>query len=152
MKAYSMKALIFTAAFVAIAAVASAQKTVSIYVTSVGAQNGMTDPNKDNQDTMKDLRDKLKGRKGLALTDSQEAATIVLVVMDREKSQLTIGGFSGLSRDCVVRVKFLYKDTETMLSGSATSGQFGSGGGWGRAAGKVAKQVEQWVETNREKM
>ena len=29
---------------------------VRLFITSVGAANGFTDPNKDNQDIMKDLR------------------------------------------------------------------------------------------------
>jgi len=49
-------------------------------------------------------------------------------------------------------VKFQYKDFETEMSGSAQGGTLSSGGAWGRAAGKVAKQVEQWVKANREKL
>jgi hypothetical protein len=148
-----VKHLILVLALVGVASPVFAQsKTIAVFVTSDGAGDGFTDPNKGNQDTMKDLRDSLKGRKSIAIAQTREVADIVLVVMDREKSQLTISGFSGLSRDCVVRVKFIHKDTETMLSGSATSGQFGSGGGWGRAAGKVAKQVEQWIDANKDKL
>jgi len=141
--------------FVAVAIVASvvtlaAQKStpVSVFITSVGAANGFTDPNKDNQDTMKDLRDSLKGRKALVVTDKRDDATIVLVVMSREKAQLTATAF-GPARDCTVRVKFIFKDSETEMSGSAAGGTLTSGGAWSKAAGKVAKQVEEWVATNK---
>jgi hypothetical protein len=129
---------------------ASDQSTtpIRVFVTSVGAVNGLTDPNKDNQDTMKDLRDSLKGRKGLVVTDKREDAAIVLVVMSREKAQITAGVF-GASRDCTVRVKFIYDGSETEMSASAQGGTLASGGAWSKAAGKVAKQVEEWVKTNR---
>jgi hypothetical protein len=58
---------------------------VRLFITSVGAVNGFTDPNKDNQDTMKDLRDEVKGRKSLALAESRDDAAIVLVVMKRPR-------------------------------------------------------------------
>jgi len=124
---------------------------VRVFITSVGAANGFTDPNKDNQDTMKDLRDSLKGRKAVVVTDKRDEATIVLVVMSREKAQATATGF-GVGRDCTVRVKFIFKDSETEMSGSAAGGALTSGGAWSKAAGKVAKQVEEWIIANRAKL
>jgi hypothetical protein len=130
---------------------AAQPKALAVFVTSVGAADGFTDPNKDNQDTMKDLRSSLKGRSGIVLTERREDALIVLVVQNREKAQLTAGVF-GAQRDCTVRVKFVYKSTETELSGSAAGGTLSSGGAWSKAAGKVAKQVEEWVAANKEKL
>jgi hypothetical protein len=149
-----MKKLIVAAAllFVGATTAAAIDRPVSIFVTSDGAANGFTDPNKGNQDTMKDLRDSLKGRKTIALVESREAADIVLVVMSREKAQVTAGVFGGDARDVTVRVKFIYKETETEMSASAQGGGMMSGGAWGKAAGKVAKQVEQWIEANRAKL
>jgi hypothetical protein len=152
-------ALLFALAVIVVVVprAAAQSKSVPVFVTSAGAANGFTDPNKDNQDTMKDLRDSLKGRKGIVLTDRREDAGIVLVVQSREKAQLTaspLGGIlgGGPSRDCTVRVKFIYKDTETEMSGSANGGALMSGGAWSKAAGKVAKQVEQWIDANRTKL
>jgi hypothetical protein len=71
--------------------------------------------------------------------------------MSREKAQETATGF-GVGRDCTVRVKFIFKDSETEMSGSAAGGTLASGGAWSKAAGKVAKQVEEWVSTNRAKL
>jgi hypothetical protein len=141
--------------FVAVVVVASVvtlaaqkQTPVRVFITSVGAANGFTDPNKDNQDTMKDLRDSLKGRKAVVVTDKRDQATIVLVVMSREKAQVTATAF-GAARDCTVRVKFIFRDSETEMSGSAAGGTLTSGGAWSKAAGKVAKQVEEWLIANR---
>jgi hypothetical protein len=49
-------------------------------------------------------------------------------------------------------VKFIFKDSETEMSASAAGGTLSSGGAWGKAAGKVAKQVEEWVVANRAKL
>jgi hypothetical protein len=99
---------------------------VRLFITSIGAANGFTDPNKGNQDTMQDLRADLKNYKTLALTDTRDQATIVLVVMDREKAQSTVG--FGIGRDCTVRVKFIFNDLETEMSGSAMGGRIASEG------------------------
>lgn len=133
--------------------VADAQKTrpapVSVYVTSAGAMNGLTDPSKDNQNTVKDLRNAVKDRKGLVLTETREKADIVLVVMNREKAQITAGMFGDAARDVMLRVKFIFRGSESEMTASAQGGTLMSGGAWSRAAGKISKQVEDWVEANR---
>ncbi len=77
--------------FVAVVIVASVvtvgaqPNPVLVFVTSVGAEKGFRDPNKDNQDTVKDLRGAIKGHKRtLALTEDRSEARIVLVVMKRD--------------------------------------------------------------------
>jgi hypothetical protein len=47
-----------------------------------------------------------------------------------------------------VRVTFSYNGHETEMSASAQGGTLSSGGAWSKAAGKVAKQVEEWVKAN----
>lgn len=154
MRRFGMFVFVFVSAIVGLSAEtqkASGGPPVPVFVTSVGAANGFTDPNKDNQDTMKDLRDSIKGKKSLTLVDRREDAAIVLTVMNREKAQTTASVF-GAARDCIVRIKFIFKDFETEMSASAQGGTVSSGGAWGKAAGKVAKQVEEWVVANRAKI
>jgi len=136
---------------------------VPVFVTSAGAVDGFTDPNHENQDTANDVRramtDRQRARTGswsahqptltldaapFTLVDTRDAATIVLVVLSRGRTR---------PLDCTVRVQFLYKDLAVEMSASsmpltATS----CGGGWGRSAGKVAKQVEDWIVVNRTKL
>jgi hypothetical protein len=134
------------------AALAASSERTKIYVTSAGTQNGLTDPSKDNADTVKDLREAISDRKALALAESPEDALIVLTVLNRETAGLT-GGFMGTAaRDRTIRVKFTYQDFETELTASAQGGTLGSGGAWGKAAKKIAKQVEAWVTQNRAKL
>jgi hypothetical protein len=71
--------------------------------------------------------------------------------MSREKAQLTASPF-GATRDCTVRVKFIFNGSETEMSASAAGGTLSSGGAWGKTAGKVAKQVEEWIMANRPKL
>lgn len=143
---------------------------VRVFITSAGAANGFTDPNKDNQDTVKDLRDNVKGRtfittndlrgnkvvkrrpSNIMLAESRDDAVIVLIVMHRETAQITAGFLGAPARDRTVRVTFIYGDFETEMSGSAQGGTIGSGGAWGKAADKVITQVDQWVTTNRAKL
>lgn len=150
----NMKRFVVGAVFSLLAsALLSAQTAVvPVFVTSVGAVNGMTDPNRDNQDTAKDLRNALQDyKREIAIVDTRDAATIVLTVQSREKAQVTAGLFA-LARDCTVRIRFQFKETDTEMSASAQGGTLGSGGAWKKAAGKVAKQVREWVQTNRGKI
>ena len=124
---------------------------VPIYITSIGAANGFTDPSKDNTDTVNDLREQLDGRDGIIVVPTREEAVIVLVVLQRETAGLHMA-FGGAARDRAVHVKFLFNGTESDMSAAAASGTIGSGGAWGRAAKKIAKQVEEWVKTNRAKL
>ena len=53
---------------------AAQAQTVPVFVTSAGAANGFTDPNKDNQDTVRDLIDQLKDKKVLKVVKSRDEA------------------------------------------------------------------------------
>jgi hypothetical protein len=123
----------------------------SVYVTSAGAMNGMTDPSKDNQDSVKDLRGALKGKPHLALVDRADEAVIILTVQNRGRSQFTASGF-GPGRDVALAVTLKYKDAESVLSASALGGTMVTGGAWKKAAGKIADQVGAWVTANTGKL
>lgn len=84
MRAYLLLALCCLSVAVFDAAAAD-NSAVRVFVTSAGAINGFTDPNKENQDTVKDLLGSLKGRRAIAITDKRDEAEIVLVVMSRDK-------------------------------------------------------------------
>lgn len=143
-----MRRLIVAVALCLIAVPAIAQSKVPVYVTSAGAQNGMTDPSKDNRDTVKDLREAIADRKSLTVAQDRDSAAIVLIVMGRETQGVTAGFLGNPARDRSIRVQFHYGDVQTEMSASAQGGTLGSGGSWGKAAGKIAKQVDQWVAKN----
>jgi hypothetical protein len=118
-----------------------------------GAANGFTDPNKDNKDTVNDLVDHLKDKKGLTIVKSRDEAKVVIVVQNRELSSGGHGGlFTGNARDVTVRVKLIVDGVEADMSASAEKAQIGSGGAWGRVAKKLANQIDDWVKANRSKL
>jgi hypothetical protein len=132
------------------AVIAAQVPPVSVYVTSVGAVQGLTDPSKDNRDTVKDLRESLADyKKELVLVDTPEAAQIILIVQSRQTSDVTAGFLGDPARDRTIRVTFKAGAIETGLQASAQGGTLGSGGAWSKAAAKIAKQVREWVMTNR---
>jgi hypothetical protein len=126
--------------------------SVPVFVTSSGAVDGFTDPNKDNRDTMNDLRQSLKGRKRLEVVDHRDAAVIVLTVLGRDRALSMPMGFGIVGRDVVVKVRFQYRDVDTEMSASALGGTVGSGGAWRTAASKIASQVDEWIKVNRDKL
>lgn len=132
--------------------VAAEPKPVTVFITTAGAKDGFTDPSKENIDTANDLRSRLYGKKGLALVRNREDAQVVLTVMGRETAQVTAGFLGDPARDRSIRVRLSAGEFETDLTASAQGGTLGSGGAWGRAAGKIAGQVEDWIKRNRAKI
>jgi hypothetical protein len=139
-----MRRLLIPFALILATQLLSAQAPVTVFVTSAGAVNGFTDPSKENQDSVKDLRFHLKGRKAIALTDTRDDATIVLVVQNREIAGLKKDILGGVNSEAIVRVRFITKGYESELKGSSSL--------WATAAREVAKQVEDWVKANRDKL
>ena len=61
------------AVIASVATLAAQERTaaVPVFVTSAGAVGGFTDPNKENQDAVKDLRASLKGRPAVVVVDAK---------------------------------------------------------------------------------
>jgi hypothetical protein len=125
---------------------------IPVYVTSVGAVDGMTDPSKDNLDTVRDLKNSLSDhRREVRLVDKGDEASIVLTVQNRDTEGVTASAF-GSGRDRTIRVAFKAGGIDTMLTASAMGGTLSSGGAWKKAAGKVADQVRDWIRANHDKL
>src|SRR4051812_42697629 len=121
----NLAALTIVAASIVPAQPAPADR-VKVYVTSVGASAGFTDPSKDNRDTVKDLRDEIRDRKSLVVAESREDAQIVLTVLGRETAGVAAGVLGGPARDRTIRVKFEAGEIQTELTASAQGGTMGS--------------------------
>src|SRR5258708_1255786 len=122
----------------------------SIFVATTD-ESGITSPDKDVRDSTRDLISSLKDKHGVCLTADREQAIVILQVLGREKAQAT-ESWLGRSRDCTVAVKVTYGEHETTISQSAAGGTISSAGAWKKAAGKVAKRIEEWVAENRTKL
>jgi hypothetical protein len=139
-------------AVLALSASLSAADPVAVYVTSAGAANGFTDPSKDNRDTVKDLRDSLKDAKEVRLVESPSEAQIVLTVQGRQVNDIpssSVFGGSDSDQKRTIRVMLQAGTYETTLEASGYLGTFGTAGGFKKAAGKIAKQVREWIAANR---
>lgn len=144
--------LLVGALTLAIATAASAEP-VTVFVTSVGAVNGRTDPNKGNQDSVKDLQKAIEKTRTLRLVSSASEATIVLRVLgrniDRRVSTGKLGSvLSGRSTDhgVALSVALEYDGAASELTESVVGEQ--GFGVWGRVATQMVKQIEKWVVDN----
>ena len=136
-----------TILLLALATTASAKERppcVKVFVTTAGTPAGFTSPNKGTQDSSKDLVASLGHHKTVCVTPDREKAAIVLEVLGRWKTTTF-----DARRYSTVRVKFIFRDFETELSGSERSGW---SDGWDEVADQIAEQVDRWVKDNRAKI
>jgi hypothetical protein len=151
MKTARLATVSFLVAFAVISAVVTlgAQKPtpIPVFVTSAGAVNGLTDPNRDNNDTARHLAEAIKDRrKSFTLTDRSSAAVIILTLTNVDAWEA--------GRGCTIHVTLSFKGTALPMSahGIPTWSPRSCDSGWSRATTSVAKQVEEWVITNRTKL
>jgi hypothetical protein len=137
----------------AVGVAAQAAKAVPVFVASEATGQGFTDPSKDRRDSIKDVEKKVKDSNALMLVDKAEDAVIVIEVLGRETKREVNGwtAFSGYAQNkSSLTVRMKVGDYTTEFSGE--SGSKGMLKGYGDAANKVVKQVEEWVKVNRGKL
>jgi len=135
-------------------ALAAEQPKIAVFVRAAAAADGFTDPDKSRTDSVKNLKDKLKDEKWARLVDTEDAAVIVLDVLNRHtdvdhgSAWNMVGGYGQKHSTLDVR----------LTAGSFTAEFSGTGGasglfsGYGKAAGKVVDELEKWVKANSEKL
>lgn len=129
------------------------QNKIPVFVRGAGATEGFTDPSKNRQNSVKDITNKLKGSKVVRLAESESDAVAVLEVLDRETKRETNawGALGGVRQNkSYLTVRLTAGEFTTEFEGE--SGSKGMLKGYGAAAGKIVKQLEEWVKTNREKL
>lgn len=127
---------------------------VPIFVKSGAAGSGFTDPSKDRQDSAKDLCNRIRDSKWVRVADSEQDALVVLEVLRRETRQESKGWARSLGVPPQSKSSLMVRLTaggySTEFSGESTSvGELTS---YSAAAGKVVKQLEEWVKANREQL
>jgi hypothetical protein len=148
-----MTAAAVMAMAMAVGVAAQAAKAVPVFVASEATAQGFTDPSKDRRDSIKDVEKKVKDSKALILVDKAEDAVIVIEVLGRETKREVNGwtAFSGYAQNkSSLSVRMKVGDYTTEFSGE--SGSKGMLKGYGDAANKIVKQVEEWVKVNRGKL
>lgn len=137
-----------TIALLVLCAQAATMPKLPVFVTSPAAVNGFTDPDQHRQDSIKDLTDKLKDAKRLRAVTTPEDAVILVEVLAREtRREVNIWGAQNKS---VLLVRVTAGDYSTEMTGE--SGSKGVMSGYGDAAKKVVKQLDEWALANKDKL
>ena len=129
------------------------QDKIPVFVRSVSTVGGFTDPSKAREDSVKDLKKKLKDSKLVSLTESETDALVALEVLTREtqrESNLGTGLFGSRQNRSYLAVRLTAGEYTTEFEGQ--SGSKGVLTGYGAAAGNVVKQLEAWLRSNRDQL
>ena len=124
-----------------------------ILVRSAAEASGFTDPSKDRQDSVKDLRNAVGRASNVCLVVSEKDALIVLEVLGRETTR-EVNGWTFMTGHAQNKshlgVRLTVNDFSTEFS--ADSGSSGMFTAYAVAAQNVAAQVATWVTTNRQRL
>jgi len=103
-----------------------------------------TTPTEEEQgrlDSVKDVREALARKAGLSMVTSATDATVLVEVIQREKTEAG-GGFGGASvtplGEVLIRLHLKFGEHETDIKGVAA-------GYWGRAAKDAAERAFKWI-------
>jgi len=120
-----------------------------VYVTT--APSGAPSELADRQQSVKDLRKALEGKKKvLVLVDTEERAEITVDVVSRATTvpKVRIGlatpGQAGPAREVRLRVKIVRGEADPITFTNKNSA-FDVNRGWQSAAEDIAKQIEKWI-------
>jgi hypothetical protein len=140
--------LILTLALPAATEVATRQRLspaaprVFVFTTESKAGPPATEEEQGRLDSVRDVREALGKKAGLAMVSSAGEATVLVEVVGREKRDAPIGGFGGTSvtpqGEVIVRLHLKYGEHETDIKGVAP-------GYWGRAAKDAADRAMKWI-------
>lgn len=125
-----------------------ADDRVPLHIRSAHNTEGFSDPDKHRRDSVKDLIDKLDESKAVKIVNTESDAWVLLEVLDRETKRET--NLFGRQNKSYVTVRLTAGSYSTEFVGESKSK--GVLTGYGNAAKQIAKQVDEWVTTNRDKL
>ena len=115
---------------------AAAQTTVRVFAMSGDPSGFVDEADQSRADSVKDLTKALSKKKTFKVVEGN--AEVSLAVAGRTYEM------DGSNKINHVGVKLSVGDYSKLIVGSSV----GIGGGWGRAAGDAADQIEKWVKAN----
>ena len=132
------------------AAVASSQVPgkIPVFVKAAATAGGFSDPSKERQDSVKDIQEKVRGSKVIAMAQSENEAVVIVEVLARSTRRET--NFWGRQNKSRLEVRLTAGEYSTEFG--ADGGSAGVFTGYGKAAGSIVKQMEKWVGENRERL
>jgi len=122
-------------------------KNLSVHVYVFASEVPAAEPaaretNADRAEAVKDMREALRRKAGLAIVDDRASADVLVEVVDREARESPDGGFGGMSvtslGDKIIRLHVVSGDEEVDVKGIGP-------GSWGRAAKDGADRVLKWI-------
>jgi hypothetical protein len=148
----ALPVLVLASSFTTIAA-PKPEYRLAVFVRSAADLDGFTDPSKDRQDSLKDLMKQLRRSDIVAPVDTAEEAMAVLEVLERStRDEMNGWTFVNGQRQnkSFLTVHLTAGAYSTEFTGESKSkGMFT---GYGQAAERVVKQLEAWVNANRERL
>jgi hypothetical protein len=160
-----MLTLLLTA-FLAQAVPPSQDFRISVFITAP-TRDGFVDTGKDIQDSVKDVRNAMKGMKELRIVDDPKDADLLLTVVTRGVGSQAYGTRTSVNdvyRGTDITTAPIYANTfwvSTVLSagsyrkefvGFQTQSSASSLGAWSQVAGRVAKEVQAWAVANADQL
>jgi hypothetical protein len=118
------------------------------------------------QDSIKDIRDEMKGMKELRLVDRSDEADVVLIVVTRgvgsqaygtrttarDYGQIEVATTPILANTFWLSTVLQAGSYRKEFTGTQTQESAYSLGAWREVAGRVAKEVRAWAKTNAEQL
>lgn len=129
------------------------REKVPVFVRSAQAADGFSDPDKKRRDSVKDLVKKLRESKSLRLVDSEGDGWAMVEVLSREtkrEANVMTGLFGSKQNKSYLNVRLTAGSFSAEFEGESKSK--GMMTGYGDAAGKVVKQLEEWVAANYDRL
>ena len=122
---------------------AEKHSSASVYIFTAESPSGeVGEEEQGRRDSVRDLRDALRHKKGITVVDTREDANVVIEVIGREKREGPQGGFGGKSvtefGDTILRLRIKAGDAESEIKGIGQAY-------WNRAAKDAADRVMKWI-------
>ena len=155
-----MKRMFFTVVWSFLSAHIAAAQPVRVYLFTAPAAQFVDQKSKGRADSLKDVRDRMKGKKTLQLVDSVEEADLSVEIIERVFQQTgnstsTFKPYVGVETTAEskpsIHVTLTAGTYSTELYGSQIT-VWGKGGVWRSAAEGLASDVEKWVKENHEQL
>lgn len=132
----------------------AADPRVAIHVKAGSNTGGFSDPDKTRADSTKDLLERLRNSKTMRVTGPDEAVILIEVLgrdtkLDQGHAITAFVGGLGQKHSSVT-VRLTAGDYTTEFTG--TGGASGVFSGYGKAASKVVKELDEWVRANDSKL
>lgn len=130
---------------------ASVDTRIVVYITAP-ERDGFVDTDKELTDSIRDLQNNIRNKRGLLVAKDRTSADVVLRVNNRGRASEATGGVVAVplgNGAIAAPIHATYKFVETTLEAGTFKKDFNAADdGYGDCAEKIARQVNAWIEAN----